>query len=185
VTITGKVLAPNGPCTFTLIAPTCPELIVYFGNEPGFIFEGTKSKILAFAPTHAAGTVDVTVVSPMGTSAVNKHDKFTYSGTEPVLETNETPPVVKEVVPNRGSRAGFNQVIIRGEHLLPGEAGVCIQCAGDLVHFGSRNVAVAAGNTSELLVFAPPQAAGTVDVTVTTNPGGTSGISSADRYTYE
>jgi hypothetical protein len=185
VEITGKVLAPHGPCTFTLTAPTCPELMVYFGNEPGFIFEGTKTKILAFAPTHAAGTVDVTVVSPMGTSAVNKKDKFTYSGAEPVQETNETPPVVSAVEPNHGSRAGFNQVIIRGSHLLPGEAGVCIQCAGDLVHFGGRSVVVAAGNTSELLVFAPPQAAGTVDVTVTTNPGGTSEMTSADRYTYE
>jgi hypothetical protein len=184
VEITGKVLAPQGPCAFSVFPPTCPELMVYFGSEPGFIFEGTKSKILAIAPTHAAGTVDVTVVSPMGTSATNKHDKFTYSGPEPVQRPGATPEV-SAVEPNHGSRAGFTEVLIRGEHLLPGNDEVCIQCDGDVVHFGTRSVVVAAGVPDELVVFAPPQAAGTVDVTVSTNPGATSPTSSADLYTYE
>jgi hypothetical protein len=183
VEIKGKVLAPNGPCTFTLSGPTCPELMVYFGNEPGFIFEATKTKILAFAPTHAAGTVDVTVVSPMGTSVKNKNDKFTYSGAEPVQEAGAT-PVVSSVEPNHGRHTGFNEVRIRGEHLTPNDV-LCIQCNGDVVHFGTTSVVVQQGVPGELLVIAPPHATGTVDVTVTTNPGATSATSSADHYTYE
>jgi hypothetical protein len=184
VEIRGKVLAPQGPCTFSIVQPICSEMIVYFGSEPGFIFEATKTKILAFSATHSAGTVDVTVATPMGTSAVNKNDKFTYHGAEPVQTPGET-PVVSAVEPNHGTRGGFNKVIVRGEHLLPDGSGLCIQCAGDVVHFGTKNVPVSQGTPTELVVFAPPHAAETVDVTVTTNPGGTSMTGAADRYTFE
>ncbi len=40
----------------------------------------TNSLILALAPSHAAGTVDVTVRTPRGTSATSSTDRFTYIG---------------------------------------------------------------------------------------------------------
>jgi hypothetical protein len=75
-------------------------------------------------------------------------------------------------------------VIIKGEHLTPEDA-VCVQCSGDVVSFGNQQVAVAEGSQRELEVFAPPDFPGFVDVTVTTNPGGTSARSLADLYEYE
>jgi IPT/TIG domain len=155
VEITGGVLAPQGPCSFSILAPTCPELIVYFGSEPGFVFEAAKSKILAISPAHEAA---------------------------PVQEAGAM-PVVSAVVPNSGPNGGFNAVLIRGEHLLPDGTQACIQCSGVVVHFGSANVAVAEGVQNELLVYAPPHAVGTVTVTVTTNPGATSSTL-GPSYTY-
>jgi hypothetical protein len=165
------------------MAPTCPEMIVYFGSEPGFIFEGTKSSVLAIAPSHAAGTVDVTVVTPMGTSATNKGDKFTYSGPEPEQKPGAM-PAVSSVAPAHGPMAGFNAVNIKGEHLLPEGFQACVECAGVVVHFGTSSVVVSQGTQDQLLVFAPPHAVGTVHVTVSTNPGATSAMTSADEYTY-
>jgi LEA14-like dessication related protein len=93
--------------------------------------------------------------------------------------------VVSAVEPNHGPRAGFDQVIIKGEHLTP-ESSVCVPCTGDVVDFGVKDVSVTAeGTPHELLVIAPPHAHGTVDVTVTTNPGATSATSSADLYRFE
>jgi hypothetical protein len=183
VQITGKVLAPNGPCPFSFPGPSCPEMMVYFGSEPGFIVEATKTKVLAFSPSHAAGTVNVRVVSPMGTSAINTGDRFTYNGPSPVQEPGEA-PVVSAVEPAQGPSAGFNRVLIRGEHLTPNDS-LCVQCAGDVVHFGNKSVVVSQGTPTQLLVIAPPHAAETVNVTVTTNPGATSAIDMSDLYKYE
>jgi hypothetical protein len=190
VEITGKVLAPNGPCAFSFslsrIGPSCPEMIVYFGNEPGFIFEATKSSVLAIFPSHAEGEVDVRVVTPMGTSAVNKRDKFTYEeGETPPQVEGQNPPKITAVEESHGPTGGFNPVTIRGEHLLPEGAQACVQCAGVLVHFGTGNLATvtaATGAPDGLLVYAPPHAVETVGVTVTTNPGGNS---NAVPYTYQ
>jgi hypothetical protein len=130
--------------------------------------------------------VAVTVVTPTGNSASEGEDQqteFTYSGSAPV-QTPAEAPVVKAVEPNHGPVAGFNQVLIKGEHLTP-EGGVCLECSGDDVHFGTTSVVVAEGTPGQLLVIAPPHARGMVAVTVTTNPGSTSAPSAADLYRYE
>jgi hypothetical protein len=97
----------------------------------------------------------------------------------------KTPPEVSKLEPNRGSQVGFKEVTIRGNHLLPDGAKACVQCTGVVVHFGTANVAVALGAPDGLLVFTPPHAPGKVNVTVTTNPGGTSTEKPADEYEYE
>jgi hypothetical protein len=181
VMVSGK----NAPtCGFTLTGPICPKLMVYFGNEPGLVFESGKKGIKVFSPSQpAAGTVDVTVVTPAGTSAESSADLFTYNGPPAEIVPSEI-PVVTAVEPNHGSHEGFNEVRIKGEHLTPNNSA-CVECNGDVVHFGPKNVAVSQGSSTELLVIAPPNTAGTVDVTVTTNPGGTSAMSASDHYTYE
>jgi hypothetical protein len=181
VVVSGKDL-PS--CVFSLTKPTCPSLIVYFGTEPGLVFSSSKKEVQVFAPSQpAAGQLDVTVVTPAGTSKIKKKDRFTYAGPPAKVVPGEV-PVVTTVDPHHGSQAGFNEVRIQGEHLTPRD-GVCVECNGDVVHFGTQNVAVSQGSPTELLVIAPPHAPGTVDVTVSTNPGGTSAMSEADDYTYQ
>jgi IPT/TIG domain len=184
VTITGEHFGSS--CSVSFTEPTCRNVIVYFGSEPGFVVAASSSRILAFSPRHVAGTVMVTVVTPAGSSASQGEDQeaeFTYGGAAPV-QTPGAVPVVSAVEPNHGPAAGFNEVRIKGEHLTP-EGSVCIECAGDVVHFGTASVVVAQGTSNELLVVAPPHARGTVDVIVTTNPGGTSATGEADHYRFE
>ncbi|MFE2286257.1 OmpL47-type beta-barrel domain-containing protein [Streptomyces sp. NPDC059443] len=89
-----------------------------------------------------------------------------------------SPPTVTGVTPNHGPErtSCVNTVTVRGTEF---------PTSGTTVKFGS----VAASNVSvtgpeELTAEAPPQARGTVDVTVTT-PNGTSPTSGADQYTYD
>jgi hypothetical protein len=184
VTITGQKF--GSPCSLSFTGPTCQNMIVYFGNEPGLVFSGSSSRIQVFSPPHASGAVPVTVVTPNGSSASqgeNQDAEFTYAGPAPT-QTPGALPVVKSVEPGRGPAVGFNTVVVRGEHLTP-EDSLCVQCAGDVVHFGASAVAVALGSEHELVVTAPPHARGTVDVTVTTNPGGASATGDTDQYTFE
>jgi hypothetical protein len=182
VTLSGNKLSTES-CTFFPVGSGCPNVIVYFGSEPGLVVSASKKEIQVFSPEqfNEVGTVNVTVVTPGGSSS--KVVTFTYTAPPAEAKPGEL-PVVSAVEPNHGTRAGFNQVRIKGEHLTPSN-GVCVQCNGDVVHFGSANVAVAQGSSTELLVNAPPHATGAVDVTVTTNPGGTSMASPSDLYTYE
>jgi len=57
---------------------------VKFGSTPATSFTaGTAdadSQIIAVAPAGTAGTVDITVTTPVGTSAISAADKFTYEG---------------------------------------------------------------------------------------------------------
>jgi hypothetical protein len=176
----------GGLCILSFTEPGCPNIIVYFGTEPAFVFGGFTSAILAISPRHVAGRVPVIVVTPSGSSASQGQDQesqFLYTGPAPA-QTPGTLPEVSAVEPTHGPAGGFNRVVIRGKHLTP-EDSLCVQCAGDVVHFGTTSVVVAQGSQSELVVTAPPHPRGSVDVTVTTNPGGTSMTSSADGYSFE
>ena len=53
-------------------------------------------------PGEVAGTVDVTVTTGIGTSAINKKDHYKYL------------PVITEVVPKEGSRAGGEEIEVFG-----------------------------------------------------------------------
>jgi hypothetical protein len=140
---------------------------VHFGSVPATSFtynaDGTVS---AVSPPQAAGTVDVTVTTPSGTSATSSADQFIY--------TNAPAPTVTGVTPNSGTTPGGNQVVITGANFTGASA----------VMFGSVAVTSFTVNSdNSITATAPPEAAGTVDVTVTT-PSGTSATGSADHYTY-
>ena len=69
-----------GGTTVHLVGSSFTEVgSVLFGTHPaaGFTVESGTS-ISAVAPAGVVGTVDVTVVSPAGTSAVTSRDRFTY-----------------------------------------------------------------------------------------------------------
>jgi len=123
------------------------------------------STILAVAPPQAAGTYDISVVTPTGTSVVGTSDHYTYSAA--------TAPSVSGVSPNSGTSAGGTAVTISGSYFTGASA----------VQFG----AVAASSftivsDNQIVAVAPSEAAGTYDITVTT-PTGTSSTGSADHFT--
>ncbi len=57
---------------------------VHFGATSAAFHYDDSGTLTAFAPTRAAGTVDVTVTSAGGTSAVSGADRFTYVQSPPV-----------------------------------------------------------------------------------------------------
>ena len=119
--------------------------------------------ITATSPVEGAGTVDVTVTTPSGTSVVSPGDQFTYFNV----------PTVTGVSPNQGPVAGGTSVTISGTNLAGATA----------VHFGTVAGTITNDTAGSITATSPGEGAGQVDVTVTT-PGGTSTTSTADQFTY-
>ncbi len=124
----------------------------------------SASEITAVSPAGAAGTVDVTVTGPGGTTTTSTADHFTY----------QTAPTVTAVGPGAGPLAGGTPVTITGTGFT----------GATLVDFGTAAASGLTVNAAGTQVTATsPAGTGTVDVTVTT-PGGVSAISTADEFTY-
>ena len=143
--------------------------VVSFGGIGGTALtpvSATSMKVTS--PAHVAGAVDVTVITPAGTSAVTAGDTFTFVGAPPVL------PTVTSISPTSGPIAGGTVVTITGTNLT----GITA------VTFGTAAAtAVTPVSATSATAVAPAHAAGLVDVTVIT-PGGTSVVSAGDKYTF-
>ena len=138
---------------------------VYFGTVPAPSFSIlSDGSIVATAPPQAAGTVDVTVVTPSGTSSTGSGDQFTYS--------NAATPTVTGLDVSSGPSVGGTQVTILGTGFLGATS----------VSFGSVLAAFQINSDSSITAWDPGQATGTYHITVT-SPGGTSTTSSADEFT--
>src|SRR5208283_14619 len=122
------------------------------------------TSITAVSPA-GAGTVDVTVTTPGGTSATSPADEFTY---DPV-------PTVTGVTPAAGPVAGGTTVTVTGTGFVTG-------ATVDFGLTGASSVTVV--SATSITAVSPAGSAGTVDVTVTT-PGGTSATLPADEFTYD
>jgi hypothetical protein len=71
------------------------QLQVYFGGVAATNVTVTNDNTLtATAPAHAAGTVDVTIVTPYGTSVSSSADKFTYAATGVTVSGNASNNVI-------------------------------------------------------------------------------------------
>jgi hypothetical protein len=130
---------------------------------PGFTVLN-DTQISVTTPAHSAGTADITVTKPAGTSVVNSNDVFTYVAA----------PSVGGLTPTQGPVSGGTNVTITGTDFT-GATGV---------NFGTdagSNVTV--NSDSSITVTSPPHAGGQVDVTIV-GAGGTSAAVSADRFTY-
>ena len=140
---------------------------VTFGGKAARAFTvNSDSQITATTPP-GAGTVDVNVRTPLGTSASSPADLYTFK--------SAASPVVKGVKPRVGSVGGCNQVTITGA----GFSGAT------QVMFGSQpSGAFLVSSDTFMRAVAPPGSAGSVEIRVTT-PLGTSPLSSNDLYTYE
>jgi YVTN family beta-propeller protein len=125
----------------------------------------SDTTITATVPAYAAGTVDVTVTAPTGTSAPVADDQFTYF-TPPV-------PAITGVSPDQGSDAGGNSVTISGSGFTYAKT----------VEFGSMEVSFHIVNDTTITATSPKATLGTVNITVT-DAAGTSPVTTADQYTY-
>lgn len=141
---------------------------VRFGDTPATSFTRiSRDEVDAVAPAGAPGTVDVTVTTPVGTSATSAADRYTYL----------PKPVVTGLSPNHGPRAGGTSVTISGT----GFAAV------SAVSFGpTAATSFVVVSDSEIDATAPagPLTSGTVDVHVTA-PSGTSDTTPAGTFTYD
>src|ERR1700680_4205164 len=145
------------------------------GSAPCFTVNSATS-ITVDVPAASAGTVDITVTTAGGTSAILSGDKYTYV---PV-------PTVTSVAPTAGPLIGGNTVVLAGT-AFTGATDVVV----DTTHITATPCpgtpvapCFSVGSDTQITVEDfPSHAAGTVDITVTT-AGGTSATSSADQYTY-
>ncbi len=161
---------PRAEIVRVLILGTCliGATQVMFGSVAASSFTvNYGGNITASPPQQPAGTVDVTVTTPGGTSAITPADRYTYYL-----------PRITQVLPNHGPVTGGNTVVIHG-FMFSGTPA-------PTVSFGTGNfsssVVVASDGTIHALV--PPHTSGTVDVQVTAFTG-SSLPTPADHYTYK
>lgn len=138
---------------------------VKFGANNATSFTvNSATQITATTPTGVAGTVDVTVTAPGGTSATHANARFTYAGA----------PTVLSLTPASGPVAGGSSVVLTGT----GFTGASV------VKFGTTNAtSFTVDSATRITATAPAGAAGTVNVLVTT-PGGTSAAEAANQFSY-
>ncbi len=138
---------------------------VKFGTTDATSFTVVNdTTITATSPAHAAGTDDIRVTTPSGTSPNTAADDFTFIAA----------PTVTAVSPSSGATAGGTAVTITGT----GFTGTT------QVQFGGTNATgYSVVNATTITATAPAHAAGTVAVRVTA-PGGTSADTAADDYVY-
>jgi hypothetical protein len=111
------------------------------------------------------GTVDVTVMTPSGTSPTSPADEFTY--------TAVAVPTVTGISPNSGPAAGGTVVTITGSGFTGATS----------VDFGTTPASGITVVSATTITADSPAGTGVANVTVTT-PGGTSATSTADQFTY-
>ena len=123
---------------------------VYFGASPVKSFKVVSSTSISVTTPVGSGTVNVTVVTPEGTSAITPSDEYVYTG---------APPGVSGVSPKLGPAVGGNAVGISGAGFI-GVTGV---------HFGAASAeSFVVNSATSITAVAPPETAGRVEVTVTT-----------------
>jgi len=137
--------------------------MVDFGTTVATSFTvNSATQITATSPA-GTGTVDVTVVTPGGTSPASAADHFSYVAA----------PAVNGVSPIDGAASGGTTVTITGTNLSNATA----------VDFGTTAATAFDVVSATQITATSPAGTGVVDVTVTT-AGGTSPMSAADHYSY-
>jgi phospholipase C len=140
---------------------------VAFGNAPARSFTvETATSIVAVSPAEASGTVDVTVTTRGGTSAVSAADRFKFT------------PTVNSVSPNSGSVAGGTTVTITGSGFAPGSGAT-------VFNFGATAArSVSCSSDAICTAVAPAHEAGTVDVKATVNKVASPKNRAGDGFTF-
>ena len=125
----------------------------------------SATSITATSPAGSAGTVDITVTTPGGTSATSAADHYAYV----------VVPVITGISPAAGATGGGTSVTITGTGFTGATA----------VAFGSLPAQHYTVNSATSITAVSPNynSAGTVDITITTS-NGTSATSSSDQFTF-
>ncbi|HEY3815050.1 MAG TPA: IPT/TIG domain-containing protein [Caulobacteraceae bacterium] len=138
---------------------------VKFGAATATFTVNSATSITATSPAGSTGTVNVTVTTSAGTSATSSADQFTYAAA--------SPPSITSINPTNGLTTGGTFVTITGTNLS----------AVTGVQFGGVSATFEINSATSVSATAPAEAAGTVDITVT-SPGGASATNAGDRFTY-
>ncbi len=165
---TGGPIAGGTAVTITGTNLTGATAVSFGGTAATGVSVVNATTVTCTSPAHAAGTVDVTVTTPGGTSSASgTGNDYTY--------TAVAAPTVTALNPTGGTVNGGTVVTITGTNLTGATA---VSFGGT----GATNVAVV--NATTITCKSPAHAAGTIDVTVTT-PGGTSSTSgTGNNYAY-
>ena len=135
---------------------------VSFGATAAASFTvNSSTSITTTSPAAGAGTVDVTVTNPGGTSTASASDRFTFVAA----------PTISSLSPSSGSVYGGTDVTITGAH-LSGATSVTFD--------GTPTGFVVTGDTSITATSPAGESAGTVSVVVTSIGGRSAGA----RFTY-
>ena len=133
-----------------------------FGTTIVTIVSDNGSQIVAIAPAGMAGTINTTVTTAGGTSALSAADHFTYIAM----------PVVSGIRSAQGTTTGGTSVTITGTNL-----------AGAIQVLFGKTPAKMVHNSANQIVVSSPAGSGMVDVTVRT-AFGASATSAADLFSY-
>ena len=175
--------------TVTLSAASASAVTVAYATSNGTATAGSDytatGGTLTFAPGVTSQTINVDIV---GDTVVEPNETFTVTLSSPSGATLGTPsgtgtiqnddvaaPTVSNVSPSSGPLGGGTTVVITGTNLTGATA----------VKFGATNAtSFTVNSATQITATSPANAAGVVDITVTTTAGGTSATSAADQYTY-
>src|SRR5207302_1302144 len=112
-TVTSLVPTSGPTAGGTVIAISGSNFIgvtsVSFGATPATSFTvNSATQITATAPAHSAGTVDITVTTAGGTSALGAADQYTFAAA----------PAVSRLSTTAGPTAGLNQIKVIGTNFI-------------------------------------------------------------------
>jgi hypothetical protein len=140
---------------------------VTFGATAASTFKvNSATSITATSPAETAGTVDVRVTTPGGTSAISAADRFKFA------------PTVTALSPNKGSTVGGTGVTVSG-------TGFVVGTTATVFSFGStKATSVVCTSTTTCTLVSPKHASGTVDVKATVNKVSSATNRPADQFTY-
>ncbi|MBI5066834.1 MAG: IPT/TIG domain-containing protein [Deltaproteobacteria bacterium] len=146
-------------------ADFAPGATVTFGADPAQVLDLTASRIVAVAPAHAPGAVDVSVRNPDGQSA-------TLAAAYAYQAAPLPPPILSGIAPASGPSAGGTVVSLSGSGFQ----------AGATVIVGGSSAPVTSITSTALTAVAPAHAAGAVDVAVQNPDGQSATLAGAFQY---
>lgn len=166
-----KVVPAKGPAgggttvTITGTGFTGASAVKFGSVSASFNVKSSKS-IIALAPSEAVGTVDVTVTTPAGTSAISLYDHYKFV------------PSVTSLSPNAGPKAGGTTVTVTG-------SGFALGTTATVFKFGSaKATGVNCSSATSCTLTAPAHEAGTVEVRATVNKLTSGKEAPGNQFTY-
>jgi len=136
---------------------------VRFGSVSATSFHVVSStKIEAISPPTVAGTLDISVVTSGGLSAISSADKLTMTA------------AITELLPHVGPAAGGTTVTVKGFGFAPGSGLTSFLFAS------STPTSVSCASSTECTLVTPAHHAGTLTVTATVN-----GQKAKSKFTYQ